>query len=98
MTEATQHPFTGRYVLCRCYSAGVHTGVLVSAQGEQVILKDSRRLWSWKANQGAALSGVAQTGLASGCKIDTQNPEIALSGVIEIIPCSATAEESIRGY
>ncbi|HON48585.1 MAG TPA: hypothetical protein PLZ60_12630 [Kiritimatiellia bacterium] len=98
MTESTQHPFVGKYVLCRCYSAGVHTGVLVSAQGEQAILKDSRRLWSWKALAGVALSGVAQNGLASGCKIDTQNPEIALSGVIEIIPCSAAAEESIRGY
>lgn len=98
MTESTQHPFVGRYVLCRCYSAGVHTGVLVSAQGEQVILRDSRRLWRWQAKAGVALSGVAQTGLASRCKVDTENPEIALSGVIEIIPCSQAAEESIRGY
>jgi len=30
--------------------------------------------------------------------VDTENPEIALSGVIEIIPCSQAAEESIRGY
>lgn len=97
MTESTQHPFVGRYVLCRCHSAGVHTGVLVSAQGEQVILRDSRRLWSWRAVAGVALSGVAQAGLASGCKVDTENPEIALSGAIEIIPCSKTAEESIRG-
>ena len=98
MTEATQHPFTGRYVLCRCHSAGVHTGVLVSAQGEQVILKDSRRLWFWRAKHGVALSGVAQFGLARDSKVDSQNPEIALSGVIETIPCSAAAEESIRGY
>ena len=98
MTDATQHPFTGRYVLCRCFSAGVHTGVLVSAQGEQVILHNSRRLWFWKAKQGVALSGVAQHGLESGSKVDTPNPEIALADVIEIIPCSAAAEESIRGY
>lgn len=91
------HPFTGRYVLCRCYSAGVHTGVLVSADGEHVILKNSRRLWFWRAKYGIALSGVAQYGLANDSKVDAVNPEIALSGVIEIIPCSAAAEESIRG-
>ena len=50
------------------------------------------------AKADVALSGVAQTGLASRCKVDTENPEIALSGVIEIIPCSQAAEESIRGY
>ena len=33
------HPFTGRYVICRCYSAGVHAGELVSQDGDLVILK-----------------------------------------------------------
>ena len=92
------HPFVGRYVLCRCYAAGVHTGELVSLHGDQAILRDSRRLWSWKAISGVALSGVAQSGVASGSKLDTVNPEIALTGVIEIIPCSTNAERMIRGY
>ena len=91
------HPFIGRYVLCRCYSAGVHAGVLVSLCGDQAILKNSRRLWSWKANDGIALSGVAQSGLKDG-KVDVINPEIALTGVIEVIPCSQAAEENINGY
>ena len=51
MTDSTQHPFTGRYVLCRCYSAGVHCGELVSLSGEQAILKNSRRLWFWRAHR-----------------------------------------------
>lgn len=93
------HPFVGKYVIARCYSAGVHAGIVVSADGENVILKDSRRLWSWKANDGVALSGVAQTGVQqSGCKIDVVNPEIALTGVCELIPCSAVAMESINGF
>jgi hypothetical protein len=90
------HPFVGRYVLLRCYSAGVHAGVLVSQTGDQAVLRDSRRLWSWTANAGVALSGVAMHGLQSG-KIDTLLPEIALTGVIETIPCSAAAEASIHG-
>jgi hypothetical protein len=103
MFSATQpptqpHPFVGRYVIARCYSAGVHTGTVVSVDGENVILKDSRRLWSWKAKDGIALSGVAQTGVQPGCKIDVVNPEIALTGVCELIPTSAAAMESIRDF
>ena len=89
------HPFVGRYVICRCYSAGVHAGELVSQTGDEAILKDSRRLWSWKAQAGVALSGLSQHGLASG-KVDTEVPLIALTGVIETIPCSTIARESIQ--
>ena len=98
MTEPTQHPFVGKYVLCRCYSAGVHCGELVSLSGEQAILTNSRRLWFWRAKAGIALSGVAQHGIAGDSKVDAANPEIALAGVIEVIPCTAEAEASINGH
>lgn len=94
--QTAPHPFVGKYVICRCYSAGVHAGELISLNGDEAILKNSRRLWSWKAKVGVALSGVAQNGIASGCKIDTLNPEIALTGVIEVIPASDSAKESIN--
>ena len=96
--QNTTHPFVGKYVIARCYAAGVHVGEVVSAEGENVILKNSRRLWSWKAKDGVALSGVAQNGLKSEGKVDTRNPEIALMGVCELIPCSAIARESIDGF
>ena len=92
---AAPHPFTGKYCICRCSAAGVHAGVLVSVNGDTVILRNSRRLWQWQARDGVALSGVAQNGLAGG-KIDTPNPEIQLMGVCEIIPCSDAARESIQ--
>ena len=97
-STSTPHPFVGKYVIARCYAAGVHAGTVVSADGENVILKDSRRLWSWKAKDGVALSGVAQAGIQSGCKVDVLNPEIALTGVCELIPCSAIAKESIDAF
>jgi len=103
MFQATQatpapHPFIGKYVIARCYAAGVHAGTVVSVDGENVILRNSRRLWSWKAKDGVALSGVAQTGVQSGCKIDVMNPEIALTGVCELIPTSKSAMESIHDF
>jgi hypothetical protein len=96
--SSSPHPFVGKYVIARCYAAGVHAGEVVSADGENVILKNSRRLWSWKAKDGIALSGVAQTGIQSGCKVDVMNPEIALTGVCELIPCSKIARESIDEF
>jgi hypothetical protein len=92
------HPYIGKYVIARCYSAGVHAGTVVSVDGETCLLADSCRLWSWKAKDGVALSGVAQSGVQSGCKIDVANPEIYLTGICELIPCSDAAKESINGF
>ena len=93
------HPFEGRLCLARCYSAGVHVGTVKSVEGENVMMENSIRLWSWKAKDGVALSGVAQKGLVSSdSKVDVCNPEIYLTGVCELIPVSAAAEESFRRY
>ncbi len=93
------HPMVGKYVIARCYAAGVHAGEVVSVDGENVILKNSRRLWSWNAQDGIALSGVAQCGLKKGsCKVDVINPEIYLTGVCELIPVNPDIKESIHGY
>lgn len=92
------NPMVGKYCIARCYSAGVHAGEVVSVDGENVILKDSRRLWSWKAKNGVALSGVAQTGIKEGSKLDLSNPLIYLTGVCELIPCSEVSKESINGF
>lgn len=88
-SQKPEHPMVGQYVIARCYAAGVHDGEVVSVEGENVILKESRRLWSWKAADGVALSGVAQHGIQkASCKIDTTNPTIYLTGVCELIPCT----------
>lgn len=93
-----KHPMIGKFVIARCYSAGVHAGEVVSIDGENVILKNSKRLWSWKAKDGLALSAVAQNGLnIEKSKLDVNNPEIYLTGVCELIPCSEIAKGSING-
>lgn len=91
------HPFVGKYVLCRCYAAGVHTGVLKQVDKDTCILENSRRLWQWSTPKGVALSGVAQHGINGG-KVDVVNPEIYLTQVCEIIPCSPLAEQLISGF
>ena len=95
--QGKQHPYIGKYVIARCYAAGVHAGIVESVDGESVFLKDSRRLWSWKAKDGIALSGVAQTGIKADSKVDVINPTIYLTGVCELIPTTKESQESIHG-
>jgi len=88
----------GQYVICRTYSAGVFAGRLAAKEGDEVTLNECRRLWSWKANSGVALSGVARSGLASGCKVDTRTEGHVIRNWLELIPCSPAAEKRIREY
>lgn len=94
--RASSNPVVGKFCIARCYAAGVHAGEVVSVDGENVILKDSVRMWSWKARFGIALSGVAQNGVTDDSTIDTVNPLIYLTGVCELIPCSETAQRSLN--
>lgn len=98
-TSTTRHPMLGAYVIARCYAAGVHAGIVDSVDGENVTLLRSRRLWAWQAKDGVALSGVAQNGLKDkGCKIDTMNPVIYLTGVCELIPTASGVQEQINEW
>lgn len=86
----------GRPVIVRCRDAGVHYGLLVAYEGRTVWLRDARRLWSWRAKSGLALSGVAVNGIvASESKIDTLVSEIVLLDACEIIDATPEAVKSI---
>lgn len=86
----------GKYVIVRCRDAGVHSGVLESAEGRGCVLTDSRRLWYWKPAKGAFLSAVAVDGLHPESKIGKSVLRIALTENCEIIECTPTAANSIR--
>ena len=86
-----ENPFIGRRVLVRTYSAGVHIGTLVAAEGMEAHLKDALRLWQWRGG-GLSLSAVATNGIKRGRL--NRTPEVLLTNVIEIIPTTPEAEES----
>ncbi len=89
--------FTGKKVIIRTQSAGVHYGALSEKSGKEVILKNARRLWYWKtANGGISLSEVANGGLAKDSKVCSPVDFIWLEA-IEIIPCTEEATKNIEG-
>lgn len=88
---------TGKKVIIRTQSAGVHFGELSEKSGKEVILKNARRLWYWKtANKGISLSEVANAGVAKDSKICAPVDLIWLEA-IEIMPCTKEAIKNIEG-
>jgi len=87
----------GDYVVVRTQSAGVHAGILVSREGREVVLADTRRLWYWEG--AASLSQISGTGISkpSKCKFPAAIAEILLTEAIEIIPCTDKARKIIEG-
>ena len=87
---------TGRFVVVRTYSAGVHAGVLASRDGKAVELTDARRLTYWHLDSGHSLNGVATTGPSSKSRLSESIPLLQLLEAIEVLPASEAAEKAIR--
>lgn len=87
----------GKKCIIRTYSAGVHFGEIAEKSGTEVIVKNARRLWQWKAKESISLSAVAKYGInQSGSKICAPVGLIWLDA-IELIPCTDDAIKSIEG-
>ena len=87
-----------RYCVIRTYSAGVHIGYVKEfgvTQPQHVKLINSRRLHQWSG--AASLSQVAMDGVSGDSRIAMELPEIELTDVIEVIPCSEKAMEFFKG-
>lgn len=81
-----------RYCVIRTYSAGVHIGYVkefADKHPQHAVLINSRRLHQWSG--ACSLSQVAMDGVASDSRIAMEVPEIELTDVIEVIPCSVKA-------
>lgn len=85
-----------RYVIVRTYSAGVFAGILVSRKGQEVVMKNARRLWYWKG--AASLSQLAMEGVKypNECKFPVAVDRIELTQAIEIIDVSGKARKIIE--
>ncbi len=75
------------FVLVRTYTAGVHVGTLLKADGKVVSLLNARRVWRWKGAN--TLNELAMRGGDTGyTRISEPVPLIQLLEAIEIIHCS----------
>lgn len=88
-----------KYAIVRCQGAGVFLAQVVkrSKDGLQASLKDSRRLWYWSGAASLSQLAVEGTKKPHECKFPIAVPEMEVTGVLEIIPVTAAAKESLDG-
>ena len=84
------------YFIVRTYSAGVFAGQIKKRDGAEVVMANARRLWMWDG--AASLSQLSVDGVSKpqNCKFPCEVSEVTLLNVIEILPCTTKAMESIK--
>ena len=85
------------YCMVRTNSAGVFAGYVERREGQEATLRKARRIWYWAG--AASLSQLAMEGTSKPeeCKFPCAVDTVILTGVIEIIPTTTQAKESIAG-
>lgn len=87
---------TTQKVIIRATNAGVFYGEIESRNGNEVNMKNVRRIWYWSG--AASVSQLAVDGVSrpSECKFTVYVPSMTILEVIEIIPCTDKAIKSIE--
>jgi hypothetical protein len=86
-----------KYCIVRTYSAGVFAGYIGAVKGKEITVHNARRLWYWEG--ASSLSQLSQDGVSKPdkCKFPAEVPEVYLTEVIEVLPCTEKARLSIAG-
>lgn len=85
-----------KYVIVRTYSAGVFAGFLESRVGQEVVMRQARRIFYWDG--AASLSQLAINGTTKpqNCKFPEAVDRVELLQAIEILDCTTAAKKSIE--
>ena len=85
-----------KYSIVRTYSAGVFAGEIESRKGQEVVMKNARRLWYWSG--AASLSQLAVTGTSKpeSCKFPVAVPRVEVLQGVEILDVTEAAKKSIE--
>ena len=83
------------YKIVRTYSAGVFAGYLESRNGQEVVMREARRIFYWDG--AASLSQLATTGTSKpqNCKFPAPVSRVELLQAIEILDVTEKAQKSI---
>ena len=86
------------YVIVRCDRAGVFFGYLSETDLSNGIVKlrNARRLWYWSGAASLSQLAVDGTSKPSACKFPVALAHIQVTGVLEVIPCTQKAVDSIN--
>ena len=86
----------GKYVIVRCNRAGVFAGTLESHEGQQVTLRNAKKLWRWSGATETLQIAAEGVKRPKDCRFTMEVDCIVLTDAIEIIPTTAAAEANIK--
>ena len=88
---------TGPLSIVRCESAGVFLAEVLTYQPANgiAVLRNSRRLWYWSGAASLSQLAVDGTSKPKDCKFPVAVPSMTVAKVIEIIPVTEKAAESL---
>lgn len=86
-----------KYCIVRTYSAGVFAGYVESRNGQEVVIRQARRLWYWDGAASLSQLAVSGTSKPGNCKFPIAVEKAELLQVIEILDCTESAKKSIEG-
>ena len=83
------------YKIIRTHSAGVFAGYVEARIGQEVVIRNARRLWYWDG--AASLSQLANEGVNNpdNCKFAQEVDKIEVLQAIEILDCTEKARKNI---
>lgn|SRR5574344_230719 len=89
--------YEGKYYIVRGDRSGVFAGEIVSRNGQEIEMKNVRRLWYWDG--ACSISELAEKGTqkANNCKFTVTVDNLEILDAIEVIECTAKAKKSIKG-
>ena len=84
------------FVIARTRYAGVFAGYMQSRKGQEIVLKNARRIWYWSG--AASLSQLAMEGTSdpANCKFPCAVDEVLLLELIELLQTTEKARLSIE--
>lgn len=88
--------YEGKFVLVRGDRSGVFAGILKTKDGREVELTECRRIWYWAGAASISQLAIDGTKKPQECKFPAPVASIVITDAIEIIPCTETAEASIK--
>jgi hypothetical protein len=84
------------YCIVRTYSAGVFAGYIESREGQEVVVRQARRIYYWDGAASLSQLAIDGTSKPQNCKFPEAVDKVTLLQAIEIIPCTEKAQKSIQ--
>lgn len=85
------------YKIVRGQATGVFAGYVEKRNGQEVVMRNARRIWYWAGAASLSQLAMEGTSLPESCKFPQSVDRVEILDVIEILDVTSKAKSSIDG-